>query len=130
MEITGNAIVKSDSSTVVSNQAPSVSTEVDAVNADSDSSNNLNQAQEIQDQGQDQNITRKDLEDMVDTLKEMTETLQTKMDFSISEETNRLVVKVIDQDTEKIIKQFPPEEILELQEKMQDLTGFLFSTDA
>jgi len=74
-------------------------------------------------------ITKQDVEEMVEVLKELTQTLQTKLNFSIDDGTNEVVVKIIDRDTDKVIRQFPPEELLELQEKMQDLTGFLFSTD-
>ncbi len=75
-------------------------------------------------------LTREDVEEMVEALEEMTKTLQTKLNFSINESTNDVVVRVLDKDTEEVIKQFPPEELLELQEKMQDLTGFLFNADA
>ena len=72
-------------------------------------------------------ITRQDVEEMVDALKDLTESLQTKLNFSVDEGTNDIVVKVIDRDTDTVIKQIPPESMLELQEKMQDLTGFLLS---
>ncbi len=72
-------------------------------------------------------ISREDVEGMVEALKELTETLQTKLNFSVDAGTNSIVVKVIDKDTDKVIKQIPPESMLELQEKMQDLTGFLLS---
>lgn len=72
-------------------------------------------------------ISREDVEGMVEALKELTETLQTKLNFSVDSGTNSIVVKVIDKDTDKVIKQIPPESMLELQEKMQDLTGFLLS---
>ncbi len=76
---------------------------------------------------QSEDVTRADAEAMVDALKELTETLQTKLNFSVDEGTNDIVVKVIDRDTDTVIKQIPPESMLELQEKMQDLTGFLLS---
>ena len=72
-------------------------------------------------------ISREDVEEMVEALKDLTETLQTKLNFSVDAGTNNIVVKVIDKDTNKVIKQIPPEALLELQEKMQDLTGFLLS---
>ena len=78
----------------------------------------------------DTRLTRADVEEMVEALEELTQTLQTKLNFSINEGTNDIVVKVLDKDTDEVIKQFPPEELLELQEKMQDLTGFLFNADA
>ncbi|MDM8537831.1 flagellar protein FlaG [Desulfobacterales bacterium HSG17] len=70
-------------------------------------------------------ISKEDVEQMVEVLKDLTDTLQTKLNFSVDEGTNNIVVKVIDKDTDKVIRQIPPEELLKLQEKMQDLTGFL-----
>lgn len=72
-------------------------------------------------------ISKEDVEAMVEALKDLTETLQTKLNFSVDAGTNNIVVKVIDKDTNEVIKQIPPESLLELQEKMQDLTGFLLS---
>ncbi len=77
-------------------------------------------------------ISRSDVEQMVEALKDLTETLQTKtsLNFSVDEGTNDIVVKVVERGTDKVIRQIPPEELLELQEKMQDLTGFLFDSNA
>ncbi len=72
-------------------------------------------------------VSREDVENMVEALKDLTETLQTKLNFSVDLGTNDIVVKVIDSDTNQVIRQIPPESLLELQEKMQDLTGFLLS---
>ncbi len=74
-------------------------------------------------------ISRQDIDEMVDALKDLTETLQTTLNFSVDEGTNNIVVKIIEKDTDKVIRQIPPDEILELQEKMQDLTGFLLSKE-
>ncbi len=72
-------------------------------------------------------IKKEDVEGMVEALKDLTETLQTKLNFSVDEGTKSIVVKVIEKGTDRVIRQIPPEELLELQEKMQDLTGFLLS---
>ncbi|MCD4720743.1 MAG: flagellar protein FlaG [Desulfobacula sp.] len=72
-------------------------------------------------------ISREDVEEMVEVLKDLTQTLQTKLNFSVDEGTNNIVVKIIDKETDEVIRQIPPEELLALQEKMQDLTGFLLS---
>jgi flagellar protein FlaG len=72
-------------------------------------------------------IKKEDVEAMVEALKDLTQTLQTKLNFSVDDGTNSIVVKVIDKDTDKVIRQIPPESLLKLQEKMQDLTGFLLS---
>ncbi len=49
-----------------------------------------------------------------------------KLEFSIHEETGRTVVKIVDQDTGKVIKQLPPEELLDLAAKLEEMSGVLF----
>jgi flagellar protein FlaG len=45
--------------------------------------------------------------------------------FSIDDESHDLVVKVVDTDTDKIIRQIPAEEILRLREHMKELSGMI-----
>lgn len=49
----------------------------------------------------------------------------TRCEFKYYEKTNRVAIKIIDQDTDEIIKEIPPEETLEMVEKMLELTGIL-----
>jgi flagellar protein FlaG len=72
-------------------------------------------------------VSKKDVHDMVEALKDLTETLKTTLNFSVDDRTNNIIVKIVDKDTDKVIRQIPPEDLLTLQEKMQDLTGFLLS---
>ena len=74
-------------------------------------------------------ISRKDVDEMVEALQELTATLNTSMNFSVNESTNNIVVKIIDSETDEVIRQIPPEELLAIQEKMQDLTGFLLNRE-
>jgi flagellar protein FlaG len=50
--------------------------------------------------------------------------------FSIHEATNSLVVRVLDIDTEKVIRQLPPDEILVLRTRMQEMLGEIFDAQA
>ena len=75
-------------------------------------------------------ITKQKANEIVASLSELSETLQTKLDFSVHEQTNDIVVKVIEKDTDKVIRQIPPEEMIALHEKMKDLSGFLFNRNA
>ena len=45
--------------------------------------------------------------------------------FSIDESTSELVVKIVDKNTDKILKQIPPEEVLTLKERIQEMRGLL-----
>ena len=49
----------------------------------------------------------------------------TKCEFGYHEETKRVTIKVMDKDTEEVIREIPPEKTLEMIEKMWELAGFL-----
>ncbi|MEJ2025498.1 MAG: flagellar protein FlaG [Deltaproteobacteria bacterium] len=51
---------------------------------------------------------------------------QVGLQFSIHKETGKTVVKVVNKDTGKLIRQIPPKEMLNLAAKMEDMMGILF----
>ena len=52
------------------------------------------------------------------------------INFSIDEDTEALVVKVIDKNTDKVIRQIPPEEVLNIRRQIQETLGRIFDTQA
>ncbi|MBW1960455.1 MAG: flagellar protein FlaG [Deltaproteobacteria bacterium] len=46
--------------------------------------------------------------------------------FSVHEKTGRTVVKVVNKDTQKVIREVPPEKILDLAAKLEEMIGILF----
>jgi len=48
-----------------------------------------------------------------------------QLSFTFHKETKNLVVKVIDPDTNKVVREIPPEELLDLAAKIQEMLGFL-----
>lgn len=142
MNVTGNAITNTDRpETSIKVQK----TVVDTVNADITTMSELKQAasssastkrvesqaseQKSEDTGNQVKLIRKDVEDMVEALEDFANTVQTRLNFTIDNDTEDVVVKIMDKETNEVIKQFPAEELLELREKMQDLSGLLFSTN-
>ena len=45
--------------------------------------------------------------------------------FGIHEETNRVTIKIVDKETKEIIKEFPPEETLDMIAKVWELAGLM-----
>lgn len=45
--------------------------------------------------------------------------------FGIHEETNRMMIKLVDKDTKEVIKEFPPEENLDGLAKRLEIAGIL-----
>jgi flagellar protein FlaG len=49
-----------------------------------------------------------------------------KLKFVVDHESNEVTVKVIDGETDKVIKILPPEELQRLHNKIRETIGFLF----
>jgi flagellar protein FlaG len=56
--------------------------------------------------------------------------LNNRLDFSIDDSTKKIVVKVIDGNTNEVIRQIPPEEMLALSAKFSEIKGMLFNHQA
>lgn len=46
--------------------------------------------------------------------------------FDLHEATGRTMIKVIDRETDEVIREFPPEKVLDLAAKMEEMLGILF----
>ncbi len=52
-----------------------------------------------------------------------------KLRFSINRESNQVVVKVIDGETDKVIKEIPPEALQRLHSRMRETIGLLIDEE-
>ena len=52
----------------------------------------------------------------------------TSCQFGIHEGTNRVTIKIIDNETKDVIKEYPAEETLEMIEKAWELAGIMVDT--
>jgi uncharacterized FlaG/YvyC family protein len=65
------------------------------------------------------------IDQAVEKLRSAGDLFNKRLDFRVDEETNRIVVKVIDTRTDKVIKEIPPEQLLHLAAKIQEMIGLL-----
>jgi flagellar protein FlaG len=49
------------------------------------------------------------------------------LSFDVDDKTHDIVVKVINRETGKLIRQIPPEELLKLRQKLEELVGVLLN---
>jgi len=49
-----------------------------------------------------------------------------KLRFEVNKDLDQVVVKVIDPNTDKVIKELPPEELQRLQMRIREMIGLLF----
>ena len=52
-------------------------------------------------------------------------TTNTEAVFGIHDKTQRVMIKIIDKDTKKVVKEFPPEKTLDMLVKMWEMAGIL-----
>lgn len=70
------------------------------------------------------------VQDIVKDVNEFIKPFNNSLQFSIDGETGTTVVKVIDMETEKVIKQIPSEEMLALAKAIGQLKGLLVKQEA
>ncbi len=53
-----------------------------------------------------------------------------RLSFSVNEKLDQVVVKVIDTDTDKVIREIPPAELQHVHERIREVIGILFDERA
>ncbi len=66
-----------------------------------------------------------DAERYLKNILKMTELFNRKLKFSIDRELEQVIVKVVDSQTDKVIKEIPPEELQRLYSSMKEALGQL-----
>ena len=79
-----------------------------------------------------QQQTAKNAQTTPDQLRKMIEEMNKKINnsneiamFGIHEDTNRVMIKIMDKDTKEVIKEFPPEKTLDMIAKLWEMAGIL-----
>ncbi len=75
---------------------------------------------------EDRSASQEEMGRSIQALQEALRLFNRRLKFSVNEEINRVVVKVIDGATDKVIKEIPPEEIQRLVARLKETLGLLF----
>jgi flagellar protein FlaG len=68
--------------------------------------------------------------DLVEKLQSQMQDIQRDLSFSVDDSTGDVVVRVIDGESGKIVRQIPSEEILRLTERLDEMRSLLFEAKA
>ena len=71
--------------------------------------------------------TAEDLKRAVADVERVSLTFNKKLQFVVDQKSHEVIVKVIDKDTDKVVKVLPPEELQRLHRKLKETIGFLFN---
>ena len=73
---------------------------------------------------------RIDLNSAVEQLKDFAAENHIDLNFSIHEGTGRTVIKVIETESHRVVREIPPEEVLDLVANIEEMAGHLLSATA
>ena len=117
-----NTEVPEDGQTVNVDETTAAVTQIQAQDEKNSSDGNASQQQQA----------AKNAQAAPDQLKKMIEEMNKKINnsnevamFGIHEETNRIMIKIMDKDTKEVIKEFPPEKTLDMIAKIWEMAGIL-----
>ncbi len=71
------------------------------------------------------NILQDDIMQAVKRANKALEGTNRRFEYSIHEQTNTIMIKVIDTETNEVIREIPPEKILDLIAKLWELAGII-----
>lgn len=72
----------------------------------------------------------RDVESALDSINKTMKSLSHRLEFSVDEDSQRQVVKVVDPDTKEVIRQMPSKEALEIAKALDRLQGLLIRQQA
>ena len=71
-----------------------------------------------------------DLEKIVAQAQESLKPIESRIQLSVDEDLNRVVVKVVDGDSGELIRQLPPEDFLQVQRFLKEQSGLILEEEA
>ena len=71
--------------------------------------------------------TRSKIENIANDLNQYVKSTQRDLKIQVHEATGNIIVKVLSKEDGKIIREIPPEKMLNLAAKMEEMTGILFN---
>lgn len=70
-------------------------------------------------------------EELVEPIQRINDVMRPRgLEFDVSEQSTRIITRVVDRDTGDVIRQIPAEEVLLLAEQLEEMQGRLISVEA
>lgn len=70
-------------------------------------------------------LPREEVEQAAEKMNRLMGLFNKKLQFEVNEKSDRIVVKIIDQDSGEILSEIPPARVMEMLESVQDSVGLL-----
>ena len=90
-------------------------------------SNNDSVEKPTNNQGADNSISNEELDSVVTEMNSVAQNLQRDLMFSVDEKSGGTFVKVIDKETEEVVREIPSKEIREIKARLEEVSGMIFN---
>lgn len=71
-----------------------------------------------------------DVREVARFLNESARMFNVSLNFEVNEDAKRIVVSVVNSETEEVVRQIPPQEVLDLAARLNEMVGVLFNETA
>ena len=75
-------------------------------------------------------VSEEKIQQLTDEANSVVKPLNTKLSFSFDNKSGKNIIKIVDGDSGKVIRQIPPEEMVRLSEHIKELLGALVDKHA
>ncbi len=123
---------QSQSELVNQEAAPTIELKVEAADNSADSGHDAQNGTQAFTQAREKYVEteeqiQEDNEKVRKAISEMTKNVKSNAEavFGIHDKTNRVTIKMVDKETKKVIKEFPPEETLDMIAKVWEIAGIM-----
>jgi flagellar protein FlaG len=84
----------------------------------------------VADQQEQRQLTREEIQRYTSELQQVSQAMNKRLSFSYNEDLQLMVVKVIDRNTDKVIKELPPTELQRVHMRIREAIGLLLDESA
>jgi flagellar protein FlaG len=70
-------------------------------------------------------VAEKIVKEAVEKINKMFEESNRRFEYSVHKKTNNIIIRVIDETTNEVIKEIPPEKILDIMASIMELAGLI-----
>jgi flagellar protein FlaG len=67
------------------------------------------------------NVNQQEVKSQIEELQQFNQNIDRSLQFKVDEELGVTIVRVIDKETDELIRQFPPEELINLSRRLKEL---------
>lgn len=75
-------------------------------------------------------LTTEDISNSVAAFNDVFEQADVGVRYRVDRDTNDLVISLVDRNTDKVIRQIPPDQILKMRQRLEELMGLILDTSA